>query len=80
LATYISLKPTFLAPSPPCPVFFTALIPSVLSPFPYPNPARTIDPRTTQGVTPLYLRLAPHTVFTFVFWEQLKRLVAGDYE
>jgi len=55
-------------------------MPSVLPPVPPSSTARTIDPRATQGVTPLYLRLAPHTVFTFVFWEQLKRLVAGGYE
>eukprot|EP00051_Salpingoeca_urceolata_P019491 m.285237 g.285237 ORF g.285237 m.285237 type:complete len:92 (-) comp19431_c0_seq4:44-319(-) len=28
-----------------------------------------------KGVGALYLRIGPHTVLTFVFWEQLKRLV-----
>jgi len=30
-----------------------------------------------KGVVPHYLRLAPHTILTFVIWEKLKKLVKG---
>eukprot|EP00049_Salpingoeca_infusionum_P026558 m.26368 g.26368 ORF g.26368 m.26368 type:complete len:308 (-) comp8820_c0_seq3:822-1745(-) len=31
-----------------------------------------------KGVTALYLRIGPHTVLTFVFWEQLRSLFSGQ--